>query len=106
MLALTLSSSAFVAPLTPAGRHGVAVSMIGGRDGQVNAGGNGKWAPAWKTKVGSGMPLCRNQGLYGLGASAAQAADWPRLAEARGGLRHDLALKGAPGEPTDWPRSV
>ena len=29
MLALTLSSSAFVAPLTPAGRHGVAVSMIG-----------------------------------------------------------------------------
>ena len=58
MLALTLSSSAFVAPLTPAGRHGVAVSMIGGRDGQVNAGGNGKWAPAWKTKVGSGMLLC------------------------------------------------
>ena len=50
MLALTLSSSAFVAPLTPAGRSGVAISMIGGRDGQVNAGGNGKWAPAWKTK--------------------------------------------------------
>ena len=50
MLALTLSSSAFVAPLTPAGRNGVAISMIGGRDGQVNAGGNGKWAPAWKTK--------------------------------------------------------
>ena len=50
MLALTLSSSAFVAPLTPAGRNGVAISMIGGRDGQVNAGGNGKWAPAWKTR--------------------------------------------------------
>eukprot|EP00964_Phaeocystis_antarctica_P052797 scaffold30932_cov86-Phaeocystis_antarctica.AAC.1 len=32
-------------------------------------------------------------------ASAAQAADWPRLAEARGSLRHDLALKGASGEP-------
>ena len=32
-------------------------------------------------------------------ASAAQAADWPRLAEAQGSLRHDLALKGASGEP-------
>eukprot|EP00964_Phaeocystis_antarctica_P105399 scaffold70427_cov57-Phaeocystis_antarctica.AAC.2 len=32
-------------------------------------------------------------------ASAAQAADWPRLAEARGSLRHDLALEGASGEP-------
>ena len=32
-------------------------------------------------------------------ASAAQAAGWPRLAEARGSLRHDLALKGASGEP-------
>ena len=32
-------------------------------------------------------------------ASAAQAADWPRLAETRGSLRHDLALKGASGEP-------
>ena len=32
-------------------------------------------------------------------ASAAQAADWPRLADARGSLRHDLALKGASREP-------
>ena len=32
-------------------------------------------------------------------ASAAQAADWPRLAEAQGSLRHDLALEGASGEP-------
>ena len=32
-------------------------------------------------------------------ASAAQEADRPRLAEARGSLRHDLALKGASGEP-------
>eukprot|EP00964_Phaeocystis_antarctica_P076895 scaffold47607_cov77-Phaeocystis_antarctica.AAC.2 len=32
-------------------------------------------------------------------ASAAQAADWPRLAEAQGSLRHDLSLKGASGEP-------
>eukprot|EP00964_Phaeocystis_antarctica_P135095 scaffold99440_cov63-Phaeocystis_antarctica.AAC.7 len=32
-------------------------------------------------------------------ASAAQAADWPRLAEARRGLRRALALKGASGEP-------
>ena len=28
-------------------------------------------------------------------ASATQAADWPRLAGARGSLRHALALKGA-----------
>ena len=42
---------------------------------------------------------CGNQGRHGLGASAAQAADWPRLAEARGSLRHDLALGGAFGEP-------
>merc|ERR1712086_1017213 len=54
MLALTLSSSAFVAPLTPAGRKGVAISMIGGRGGQANAGGNGKWEPAWKTKSYTG----------------------------------------------------
>ena len=32
-------------------------------------------------------------------ASAAQQADWPRLAEAQGSLRHDLSLKGASGEP-------
>eukprot|EP00964_Phaeocystis_antarctica_P105788 scaffold70766_cov60-Phaeocystis_antarctica.AAC.1 len=32
-------------------------------------------------------------------ASMAQAADWPRLAEAQGSLRHDLSLKGASGEP-------
>ena len=29
----------------------------------------------------------------------AQAADWPRLAEARGSLEHDLSLKEASGEP-------
>jgi hypothetical protein len=32
-------------------------------------------------------------------ASAAQAADWPRLAEVQGSLDHDLALKGASEEP-------
>ena len=32
-------------------------------------------------------------------ASAAQAADWPRLAEAPGSLRHALALRDASGEP-------
>ena len=32
-------------------------------------------------------------------ASAAQPADWPRLAEAPDSLRHDLALRGACGEP-------
>ena len=29
---------------------------------------------------------------------AASPADWPRLAAASGGLRHDLALKAASGE--------
>ena len=32
-------------------------------------------------------------------ASAAQAADWPGLAEAQGSLTQDLALKEASGEP-------
>eukprot|EP00964_Phaeocystis_antarctica_P105073 scaffold70154_cov40-Phaeocystis_antarctica.AAC.1 len=49
--------------------------------------------------VETGFVLCRNQARCGLGASPAQAADWPRLAEARGSLRHDLALKEASGEP-------
>ena len=40
-----------------------------------------------------------NHGRCGLGASAAQAADWPRLAQARGCLERDLALREAPGEP-------
>ena len=31
-------------------------------------------------------------------ASAAEAADWPRLAEARGSLEHDLALRDRPLE--------
>ena len=33
------------------------------------------------------------------GATAAQAADWPRLVEAPSSLRHELALRGASGEP-------
>jgi hypothetical protein len=36
-------------------------------------------------------------------ASAAQVADWPRLAEVQGSLDHDLALKGA--SEASWPRS-
>eukprot|EP00964_Phaeocystis_antarctica_P141874 scaffold107003_cov51-Phaeocystis_antarctica.AAC.2 len=32
-------------------------------------------------------------------ASAAQATDWPRLADAWGGLERDLGLKEASGEP-------
>ena len=31
--------------------------------------------------------------------NAVQAADWPRLAEAWGSLRRDLALRGASGAP-------
>eukprot|EP00964_Phaeocystis_antarctica_P008188 scaffold4414_cov65-Phaeocystis_antarctica.AAC.8 len=46
----------------------------------------------------------RKQGRYGRPepprlASAAQAADWPRLAEASGSLSHDLALRDASGAP-------
>ena len=36
--------------------------------------------------------------ISGQRGSAAQGAVWPRLAEARGSLEHDLALKEAPGE--------
>ena len=37
----------------------------------------------------------------GQGASAAQAADWPGLADAWGSLRHALALNTASGETAD-----
>eukprot|EP00964_Phaeocystis_antarctica_P067808 scaffold41059_cov65-Phaeocystis_antarctica.AAC.3 len=42
---------------------------------------------------GATLRLRGTQGRHGLGVSAAQAADWPRLAEARGSLKPDLALK-------------
>eukprot|EP00964_Phaeocystis_antarctica_P096254 scaffold62596_cov54-Phaeocystis_antarctica.AAC.2 len=42
-------------------------------------------------------PMCKTRPIWP--ASAAQAADWPRLAEAQGRLRHGLSLKGASGEP-------
>ena len=35
----------------------------------------------------------------------AQAADWPRLAEAPGILRHALALRAASGAPASWPKA-
>ena len=35
----------------------------------------------------------------------ASAADWPRLAEARGSLRRALALRGASGKPAGQMRS-
>eukprot|EP00964_Phaeocystis_antarctica_P123937 scaffold87649_cov52-Phaeocystis_antarctica.AAC.4 len=37
--------------------------------------------------------------------TAALAADWPRLAEARGSPRRALALKAASTEPACWPQS-
>ena len=37
--------------------------------------------------------------MWPAGINADQAADWPRLAEARGSPRHDLTLRGASGEP-------
>jgi len=54
--------------------------------------------------VGVALHLCRKQGLCRAcvgpvwPASAAQLADWPRLAEAWGSLRHELALEAASGE--------
>ena len=47
-----------------------------------------------------GAPRVWRRGRCGLGAgmNAAQAADWPRLAEARGSLEHDLALRDRPLE--------
>ena len=47
-----------------------------------------------------GEPPRRKQARYGLGASAAQAVNRPRLAEARGSLRHALALTEA-----GWPKA-
>ena len=44
-------------------------------------------------------PLCRERVRYDLGASAAQSAEWPRLAEAPGSLEHELALIEASREP-------
>ena len=46
-----------------------------------------------------GETLGGKQARSGLGASAAQVADWPRLVEAQGSLEHDLALTGASREP-------
>ena len=37
--------------------------------------------------------------IWPAGAADWRATDGPRLAEARGGLEHDLALKEASGEP-------
>eukprot|EP00964_Phaeocystis_antarctica_P093102 scaffold60007_cov32-Phaeocystis_antarctica.AAC.2 len=45
----------------------------------------------------SSSPMSETSPLWP--ARAAQAADWPRLAEARGSLRHGLVLRGASGEP-------
>eukprot|EP00964_Phaeocystis_antarctica_P100552 scaffold66156_cov41-Phaeocystis_antarctica.AAC.2 len=44
--------------------------------------------------------MSRPRPVWPVGASAAQAAGWPMLAEARGSLRHALALRRA-----SWPRS-
>ena len=45
-----------------------------------------------------GVGLCRDQAICGRRARP-QPADWPRLAGARGSLRHDLALQEASKEP-------
>ena len=50
--------------------------------------------------------LCRDQARCGLGASAARAADWPRLLEALGSPRHALALRAASGDRASWPTAA
>ena len=82
MLACTLRLVAFVLVYELNGLN----SSLGGFLLVVLAGCLFESLPMWKTR-----PI--------LPASAAQAADWPRLAEARGSLEHNLALKEAPGAP-------
>ena len=82
MLACTLRLVAFVLVYELNGLN----SSLGGFLLVVLAGCLFESLPMWKTR-----PI--------LPASAAQAADWPRLAEARGRLEHNLALKEAPGAP-------
>ena len=82
MLACTLRLLAFVLAYELNGLN----SSLGGFLLVVLAGCLFESLPMWKTR-----PI--------LPASAAQAADWPRLAEARGSLEHNLALKEAPGAP-------
>ena len=50
-----------------------------------------------KVTIEKGVGVWKKQGLHG--RPAAQATDWPKLAEAPGSLRHALALTGAFGEP-------
>ena len=82
MLACTLRLVAFVLVYELNGLN----SSLGGFLLVVLAGCLFESLPMWITR-----PI--------LPASAAQAADWPRLAEARGSLEHNLALKEAPGAP-------
>jgi len=67
-------------------------NIINGRLGELKLGASDwmwiyrRWHGTWKPR-----PVWP--------ASAAPAADWPRLAEAQGSLEHDLAPKEASGEP-------
>ena len=45
------------------------------------------------------LPMSKARPVWPASISAARAAGWPRLAGARGSLRHDLALREASGEP-------
>ena len=51
-----------------------------------------------KVTIEKGVGVCGKQRPV-WPASAAQTADWPKLAEAPGSLRRGLALRGASGEP-------
>ena len=60
--------------------------------------GRHRASPSARGRLRSGQaPMSKTSPVWPAGA--AQAADWPRLAEASGSLRHDLALKPASGEP-------
>ena len=45
------------------------------------------------------LPMSKARPVSPASINAAHAANWPRLAGARGSLRHGLALKQASGEP-------
>ena len=59
---------------------------------------------AARAKMDAVTPLCRKQARYIWPASAAQAADWPRLAEAPGSLRHMTDTERSLRRP-GWPNA-
>ena len=86
------SAASNAAPTTAPTAGGLTRSeAAGARLPQTSVGdGNGPGRDARLSPVvaSTGLLPCRKQARYGWPHSAAQAAGWPRLAGARGGLRH------------------